>query len=248
VSVKEAAVELPGVACGGEQGAQLGGGVGLADGDGAVVAGEAAGVDEGEGAGERVMRAGALEVIDEDGDAADAEGLLEKCGGLLRVEVVEEEAAADDVDAVVGKREGEGVAGEERGRGEMRGPRCGQVTGLAVEQGRVDGGAFALERCCGGGECCGAAGGYFEDGEAGDGNVGAFAGGVAEEIAVDAVAAEPAVDEMQGAQGACDFAGAAVVCVEPLVCGDALEGHWVDCGPWVGIRQTLVDWSRGALV
>jgi hypothetical protein len=90
--VEEAAAELPFVAGGGEEGLQFGGGVGLADGDGAVVAGEAAGIDEGEGAGEGVVGAGALQVVDEDGEAADAEGFAEERGGLLRVEVVEEEA------------------------------------------------------------------------------------------------------------------------------------------------------------
>jgi hypothetical protein len=79
--VEEAAAELPFVAGGGEEGLQFGGGVGLADGDGAVVAGEAAGIDEGEGAGEGVVGAGALQVVDEDGEAADAEGFAEACCG-----------------------------------------------------------------------------------------------------------------------------------------------------------------------
>ena len=234
MAVEEAAAQLPGVAGGGEQGAQLGGGVGLADGDGAVVAGETAGVDERKSAGERVVGAGALEVVDEDGEAADAEGFAEERGGLVGIEVVEEETAADDVDAFVGEREGQGVALKKLGCGEMRRPGRGEVGWLAVEEDGVEGDSLTVESGCGGGKDGGAAGGNFEDGE-----VAAVCGGLLQEETVDAVAAEPAVDEAEGAQGAGDFRGGAVVFVEPLAGRFALEGHEVDCLSRGGIRQTV---------
>ena len=227
MAVEEAAVQLPFVAGGGEEGSEFGGGVGLADGDGAVVAGEAAGVDQGEGASEGVVGAGPLQVVDEDGEAADAEGFLEERGGLLRVEVVEEEAAADDVDALVRERQGQGVAGEECWCGEMGRPGFGEMRLLAVEEGGVDGDAFAVERGGGGGEGGGAAGGYFQDCEVLGGAVSAGACRLLQQEAMDAVAAEPAVDEAEGAQGGGDFVGGAGVFVKPLVGWFAGERHWV---------------------
>jgi hypothetical protein len=101
-------------------------------------------------------------------------------------------------------------------------PGCWEVRLPAVKQGGVEDGAFAVERGGGGGQGGGSAGGYFQDCD-----FGARAGGLLQQEAVDAVAAEPTVDEAEGAQGACHFVRGAGVFVEPLVGWFAGEGHGV---------------------
>ena len=77
---------------------------------------QAAWVNEREEPGERVVDSGAFQIVDADRDTRNPRGLKQESGCPGGREVMEEEAADDNVDAFVRQRDGQRVAGE-AGRG-----------------------------------------------------------------------------------------------------------------------------------
>ena len=114
-------------------------GVGAMHGYRAVVARYAAAIDDAIQLRQAIVDWIAFKVIDDDGDARHALRLGKKTRYLRRLQMVNKEAAGNDIDACVSEWERESVSRQHTRRGPCRWPgsRVRQVSGAAVEQGDV---------------------------------------------------------------------------------------------------------------
>src|SRR5437016_195335 len=101
-------------AAGGEQRAHFAHRVGAANRDGAVVPRDWAARERQRKIHQAKVEQAAAEVVEDDGDAADAQCLRDEATNLIGLEMVEEERAADQVHAGVAEGQGKGIADDAR--------------------------------------------------------------------------------------------------------------------------------------
>jgi hypothetical protein len=90
-----------------------------------------------------------LEVVDDDRDAGDALRLGEKAHDLVRFQMMQEQAAGDDIDARVGKWEVEGIARHDLRRSEGWRPcvRVWKMLCVTIEQSDICESSQSQESC-----------------------------------------------------------------------------------------------------